>query len=142
MVLCIVTRPIINQAGGNDFQEIVDRSRKQKTLLQLCPLSAEASALYLRRTLQAADLYPLPKILVDFVYDMAAGNPKHIEELAAQLKTHKYIAVQSSGRVVMLRYDLETLPIPAKMEGFNMNLIDSFQVWDWRCGVGVLSSSC
>lgn len=122
----MVTRPIIHH-GGVDFEDIVAVSRHHGTLLQLRPLSEEASATYLKRYLQVADLYALPSLLVKYINDMAAGNPKHIEELAAQLKTCGYLSLEK-GRVVLHRDDLYTLPIPPKMSGYIMNMIDRFQI--------------
>ena len=126
LLLCVVTRPIIHH-GGVDFEDIVAVSRRHGTLLQLRPLSEEASATYLKRFLQVADLYPLPNLLIKYINDMAAGNPKHIEELAAQLKSCGYLSLEK-GRVILHREDLYALPIPPKMSGYIMNMIDRFQI--------------
>ncbi len=40
---------------------------------------------------------------------MAAGNPKHIEELVDQLKKHKAIHVDSHGRISLLALSFDNV---------------------------------
>ena len=132
--------------------------------MALKPLNDDASDRYLRRVLSVAELYELPGIvraraaffewayrgtltptggrgrvqLVRYFRDYAAGNPKHIEELAAQLLRMQAISVDD-GRVRILADDLMGVPLPQKMLGYIRSTIDRFQVGWGRGGVGMAS---
>ena len=65
--------------------------------------------------------------LATYFRNYAAGNPKHIEELASQLRKHKAITVTGNGRVVVLQEDLESMPLPEKMLGYLRSNLDRLQ---------------
>ena len=56
----------------------------------------------------------------------AAGNPKAIEEMTEQLLTHGAIEVVD-GRVIVLHDDLNSVPVPEKLSGTMLSLIDAMQ---------------
>lgn len=122
LLLCVVSRPLINYCPV-EFIKIVDIARRNNMLLQLKNLSRVDSAHYLRQVLAVSDLYPIPTVLEEYVYDNAAGNPKHIEELVGQLRKERAIDV-TNGRVQVLVDNFDKVAIPEKMTGTTMGLID------------------
>lgn len=56
----------------------------------------------------------LPPELISLLEDRAAGNPKHIKEMLAQLHKHKAIVVADNGRIE-IKQDLYRVPVPEKI---------------------------
>eukprot|EP00051_Salpingoeca_urceolata_P017513 m.239250 g.239250 ORF g.239250 m.239250 type:complete len:1130 (+) comp18976_c1_seq7:2013-5402(+) len=125
LIFCVVSRAIINYAPI-EFIEIVEVARKHNMLLQLTPLDEQARLEYLRHTLGMSNVHALPEGLVKYVSDIAAGNPKSIEELCTQLRKEHFITVQD-GCVKVHVDDFSQVPIPEKMLATAMLLIDNLQ---------------
>lgn len=92
------------------------------------PLEQEMSIRYLKSILQASDAYPIPEQLAEYFQNIAAGNPKNIQEVAAQLRRFRAIDVAESGRVLLAAIDLKSIPLPRKLLGYTRAMIDRFQV--------------
>eukprot|EP00049_Salpingoeca_infusionum_P025916 m.22608 g.22608 ORF g.22608 m.22608 type:complete len:1508 (+) comp8402_c0_seq1:777-5300(+) len=127
LVFCIATRSRVYNSPI-ELEEVIESVRANHTLVQLKPLTAEASLKYLRLTLKVADLFPIPDSVVTYFEAMAAGNPKHIEELSQQLLDEGAISIDEQGRLNVLVDDLATIPLPPKMMGYVASILDGFQV--------------
>eukprot|EP00050_Salpingoeca_kvevrii_P015938 m.51303 g.51303 ORF g.51303 m.51303 type:complete len:1147 (-) comp6600_c1_seq2:545-3985(-) len=124
LVMFIVTRPLVNCAPI-EFIEIVQAAKEDDTFVQLRPLGRQGRLQYLRKALGVGDFPPLPAELTEYISDNAAGNPKHIDELVAQLHSEKAIEIKD-GQVNVLT-NLNNVPIPQKLIGTVVGMIDRMQ---------------
>eukprot|EP00730_Choanoeca_flexa_P001021 TRINITY_DN10444_c0_g1_i1.p1 TRINITY_DN10444_c0_g1~~TRINITY_DN10444_c0_g1_i1.p1 ORF type:complete len:1056 (+),score=243.50 TRINITY_DN10444_c0_g1_i1:148-3168(+) len=122
LVCCIVTRNMgdISKMDPDDpVRMIWEQSKTDGALFVLEGLSEDARGEYAATQLSLLfkkniTFSALPPELIQLLDDRAAGNPKHIKEMLAQLKEFKAIEVANNGRVAILR-DLYRVPVPEKI---------------------------
>lgn len=83
-ILCLSNRPAA-YSSPEGFVRIERSAREHNTLITLNPLSKADRRLYLARLLKATE-ETLPEPLVEYMSNLGAGNPKHIEELQKALE--------------------------------------------------------
>eukprot|EP00042_Codosiga_hollandica_P050953 m.618782 g.618782 ORF g.618782 m.618782 type:complete len:1572 (-) comp58191_c0_seq1:134-4849(-) len=125
LVMVVVSRPLVNIAPI-EFTEIADYWSQRGYVLQLKPLAPEHIRRQMYSFLEVPEVFPLPQELVTLIMTRAAGNPKHIDEILAQLRKEGFIGVEN-GRVFLLKRDLQSVTTPEKMIGAFMGMIDCLQ---------------
>ena len=151
VVMCIVTRQVNpsqdgwRETSGREierlFSQLTAEAERTRSLLKLMPLSREARERYLLQVLQeryhfSGQLHDVPKELIQFMSERAAGNPKYIMESLQALNDAEHLVFDvddrgdEGGGMVVRRVSLDTLrgtPAPTKMKATVLQQFDMLE---------------
>ena len=87
LVLFVASRPLpwLNRCPVRELRGVLEAAHRDGCVLALRPLSAADRAHFLKHCLGAGEHTLVPPALQQYVSDVAAGNPWHIETLARAL---------------------------------------------------------
>eukprot|EP00045_Choanoeca_perplexa_P016908 m.235101 g.235101 ORF g.235101 m.235101 type:complete len:1667 (-) comp17397_c0_seq3:36-5036(-) len=131
LTVCVVTRnmgDILKKRADDPVRQIWEHAEANNTLFVLQALSEEKRGEYAALQLsllvkKTITVSALPPELISLLQDRAAGNPKHIKEMLAQLYKHKAIMVADNGRIE-IKQDLYRVPVPEKIRTLVMQEYD------------------
>jgi hypothetical protein len=126
LVVCVVTRPLLQERMTPQFEEILRNASDTDTQLHLRPLGERDRRLHLCHTLGVPEV---PDLVADLVSDLSAGNPQHIELTANTLVEQELCAVgEENGekmlKVIVSEQELRRISVPSKMVGGVMGLYE------------------
>eukprot|EP00049_Salpingoeca_infusionum_P002078 m.53659 g.53659 ORF g.53659 m.53659 type:complete len:1616 (-) comp11375_c0_seq1:3019-7866(-) len=123
MLLCVSSRMHLTHAP-TEWEELMSLAKRQHSLVSLKPLTADDARIHLLRVLNVPSISSVPLSLQQYFEDMAAGNPKHIYELADHLKAAGVIVVEKDGAICVNEELLSKTPLPRKMFGYITSTLD------------------